>query len=225
MFNINFFAKEETASFWKMGLPEVIDIMAAIISLVAVIIAVCQAKKQLSTSIKMHNQQINLELFDRRMRLLQEISNNHNVNETELVLLFQDDTIIQLYKEMLKEQKDLSSAKFAKKKFDRLCSEKNPSIKEQIEEYEAALERIDLYNPSEYAGKEKEFIEFCNQNAYVTCYDPMGEEVEELNYYKIQQRIFHAENMIVEHREKLKEQIKELIKGQITPVESKDKQL
>lgn len=224
MFNINFFANEETASFWKMGLPEVIDIVAAIISLAAVIIAVCQAKKQLSTSIKMHNQQINLELFDRRMRLLQEISNNHNVNETELDLLFQDDTIKQLYNDILKDQKDLNSAEFAKEEFDRLCSENNPSIKEQIEKYEAALEYINQHNPSEYASKEKEFIEFCNKSTYFICCDPM-EEGKELNYYKIQQRIFHAENMIVEHRKELKKQIEELIKGQITPVESKDKQL
>lgn len=225
MFNINFFANEKTASFWKMGLPEVIDIMAAIISLAAVIIAVCQAKKQLSTSIKMHNQQINLELFDRRMRLLQEISNNHNVNETELDLLFQDDTIKQLYNDMLKEQKELNSAEFAKEEFDRLCSENNPSIKKQIEEYESALEYINLHNPSEYADKKKEFIELCNQNADFTFYDPMKEEVEELNYYKIRQRISYAKNMIDKHRKELKEQMEELIKGQITPVESKDKQL
>lgn len=200
----------------------IINCLTAVGTIAAVAVAVRANKKsneQLVSALRIQEQSKNIDLFDRRLEMIEKISNKDEVSERTLNLLFHSDKkIMDLYSSLtkLREQRDdaeKDDAQFFEhtRESDELGGFRS-EVRMEIQKYEAELSKFDCP-----ATIEQEFKDYCDANVIV-CQDPIDGSTKRLNYYEIYKRMGNINHQIDARTKELCEKMESFVNESIKPL-------
>lgn len=170
-----------------------LGVVASVLGVIATVWAVSVALKanrnaneQLQSALKIQEQAKNVELLDRRMEMITQVSEKEKISIRYLKVFF-DDTIMSKYKEMIGYECDKSQAESDIRYYfqelresDGRGGSKN-DIQATIDDYKRRLiydkENVELW---------KEYEQFCCDNALVLTKSGREEDRKLYNYYELE---------------------------------------
>lgn len=204
----------EVASF----IVEIIGVIATVAAVIVALVANKKATDSLKASLKMHQQSTNIDLFEKRIAVIDEIQNKWKTSERHLILLFNKE-IYNLYKNMLeylykkeKAEQDLYILNINLEEVDGEGGYTSPVA--QLEDYERQLEEYDYPN-----DKVKEFEELCDDYQIVHSVSGKPEDTKVYNYREISNRIAENGAKFDEQKQKLLDSMQKFIQNSISPID------
>ena len=199
----------------------IVTAVSAIVSVVAVWVAICgnrKATEQLEMSSEIQEQSKNVELFDKRMGLLEKIKSEETVSEPALQILFSNAEIIACYKEWQEQLCKFRKAEFDLSQFYRQLDEEH----QDDPEWESAEDKMrQLSEEMEYGSEcrimraTEEFQKLCEVTLPPDY--PEGPPIT-LNYDEINERRRKADTAASDEHEKLENLMEVYIKSSIEKV-------
>lgn len=202
---------------------DIINVISTIVALGAVIVAIvanCKASQSLKYSLKMQEQSKNIDLFEKRVAVIDEIKKNIKTSKLHLDLLF-NDTIANEYKVMLKcwhdnedAYHDLNVYSNAIKVMDGEGGYTSPMA--ELTDAEEMLEKLNY--PTD---KVKDFEALCNK--YQITHSESGEakDIKVYDYKELSDRIALTERQFKDQQNALLELMQNFVKDSISPVDKK----
>lgn len=201
----------------------IVDILGAIATVAAVVVALFanrNANKQLKAALQIQEQSKNVDLFDRRVELVQQIEHDELIYKPALVALFTSD-IVSIFDAM---QNTLTARKTAehdlKVYYDKTRTADGEggfvSIKEEIED---RLSELTRHNFS--VDMEQEFVDFCNSKSIYYSETTQDEDYKKYNYIEIQDRIDTFQTKYESQKRILLEAMHDFISKSIKPLDAK----
>lgn len=152
--------------------------------------AIKQSNQQLQSALKTHEQSKSIDLFDKRVKVIEEIDNYGVTSFQSIKLLFNSNTdIINRFERYKETCMSLNEAITERNEYLRLTKKEDgeggffSEEEEKIHEYERKIKDCD-YSESIV----NEFIEYCNDHTYQGK-DENSDEMKTYNYYEINQKI------------------------------------
>lgn len=207
---------QETISF-------VIDTLCMIATVAAVIVAICANKtssKSLKYSLKVQEQSKNVDLFDKRVSLAEDLKSGKSISELSLKLLF-DDKIFEEYEELKKVYEEKKALEHDRSVYIQNVREPdgaggfyNPV--EDIAELEAKMES---YGKTEES--KKEFEELCKKHQIYYSESGNPEDTKCYNYSEISEKIGNCTIKAKKQLDKVLEEMEESIGDSISSIKLK----
>ena len=203
----------EVASF----VVEVIGVIATVAAVIVALIANKKATDSLNLSLQMQEQSKNVDLFEKRIAIIDEIQNKWKTSERHLILLFNKE-IYNAYRQMLnysdkklKAEQDLYILNSNLEDMDGEGDYTSPIA--QLEDYERQLEEYNYPN-----DKVKEFENLCDDYQIVHSVSGKPEDVKIYNYREISNRIAENGAKFDEQKQILLDLMQKFIEDSISPV-------
>lgn len=211
-------------NWFDFGLPFGWEELSAVATAIAVIVALWANRKttlQMRDTLRAQEQSKNLELFDKRVRIIQSIIANQEVSDLEVQLLFNKE-IVSIYENLqeLKHEEnayrdDLETCKFL---IDVACEQYNqPSPLHEIAQAKWIMEQLDY--PQD---KVAEYEKLCNDNEVSSSYGSDNNECRTYNYKTISDKIAETQGAITICRNKLVTEMTEFVQCSIAPLAAKE---
>lgn len=196
----------------------VIDILSTIATVVAVIVAIVanrKATQSIKYSLKMQEQSKSVDLFDKRIAIIEEIKSNYTTSRLHLDLLFDED----ISKEYANLLDCLTSLTQAKDDLDVYCDNLDAADGEggfvsPVDELENAFEMLEKleFPPDEVSA----FEELCRNHEITFSVSGKKEDVKVYNYKDIIDAINYAQDKLGKQRKKLVKDMQEFVKKSIS---------
>lgn len=201
----------------------VIDTLCMVATVAAVIVAICANKtssKSLKYSLRVQEQSKNVDLFDKRVLLAEDLKSGKSISELSLKLLF-DDEIFEEYEELKKVYQE-------KKAFEHDMSVYIQNVREAdgaggyynpVEDITALEAKMESYGETEES--KKEFEELCkkHQNYYSESGNP--EDSKWYNYSEISQCIGNSTIKANKQLQKVLDEMEKFIDKSISSIKLK----
>ena len=204
----------EVASF----VVEVIGVIATVAAVIVALVANKKATDSLKLSLEMQEQSKNVDLFEKRIAIIDEIQNKEKSSERHLILLFNKEiynlykTMLEYSNEKLKAEQDLYILNSNLKEVDGEGGYTSPVA--QLENYERQLEEYDYPN-----DKVKEFGELCDEYQIVHSVSGKAKDEKVYNYREISNRIAENGAKFDEQKKKLLDSMQKFIQNSISPID------
>ena len=200
----------------------VLNILTSFGTIAAVCVAIYANKKsndQLVSALKIQEQSKNIDLFDKRLELINRISEHKEVSLRELKLLFNSNSeIIAKYLKLSDPIDEFYYAKADLNEFQSLAKEADgeggffSEIEEQIHKYQYQMSLPDCPD-----CVEDEYKAYCASHSFIVK-DKINNEMKELNYYEINQRIENSNIKYEKQTEELCKTMEAFIEKSIEPL-------
>ena len=202
---------------------DIISFISTIVAFVAVIVAIAANKKasqSLNYSLKMQEQSKNIDLFEKRVAVIDEIKKNVKTSELHLELLF-NDTIAKEYRTMLKCWNDNEDAYHDLNVYDDTIEVMDgeggyTSPMAELIDAEKTLEKLNYPD-----DKVKDFEALCSK--YQITHSESGEtkDIKVYNYKELSERIAFTECQFKHQQKALLDIMQCFVKDSISPVDKK----
>ena len=199
---------------------DIINVISIFIAFLAVIVAIisnCKASKSLKKTIEMQEQSKNVDLFEKRIAIIDDIQNKEKTADRPLMLLFNKE-IYNTYKNMLeysdkklKAEQDLFVLNSNLEELDGEGNYTSPIA--QLEDFERNLDEYDY--PDE---KVIEFESLCDNYQIVYSVSGKPEDTKVYNYREISNRIAKNGAKFDEQKQILLDSMQKFIEDSISPV-------
>ena len=207
--------------FLKLDLPLTWEYLGAIATALAVIVALFanhNSNKQLQKTLQMHEQTKNIDLFEKRTSLINEIQENNKTSTLLLELLF-NKSITDEYNFMLEAYNAYLKAKHDLDVYFKIIKEPDGeggyiTPRNEIQAAEQELKRLGY--PSD---KVSEFELLCKK--YEKVYSETGESERLYNYKELSKNIELTSHQFEEEKEKLLDLMKNFIADSISAIDMK----
>lgn len=196
---------------------DIINFISTVVAFVAVIVAIvanCKAKESLEYSLKMQEQSKNVDLFEKRVAIIEALKEEKLISEISLKLLFEN-SVFEEYKKLQKIREEKKSAEHDMRVYE-LCVQVSDGVGgylNPIEDIRALEYKIEHYGETE--ENKKEFEELCEKHQIT--YSEFGEPERSkiYNYIDLSRKIgdknLEAENQLKKLLEKMEKEIAESI--------------
>lgn len=195
----------------------VVEIIGVIATVAAVIVALRANKKaddSIKKSLRMHEQSKNVDLFEKRVELIEELKHSNKISEVKLQLLFDKD-IIKKYNKFKKCLENISDVEHDIFVYQDVV--KTPdgeggytSPLDEILDLEDKLERHNFL-----AEGVKEFEELCKKHEITYC---EFDEPKVYNYKEMRDRLADANKELLHEKETLTIKMQKFVKDSISPI-------
>lgn len=202
---------------------DIINVISTVVALGAVIVAIvanCKASQSLKYSLKMQEQSKNIDLFEKRVAIIDEIKKDIKASELHIELLFDDD-IADEYRSMMNcwhehedAYHDLNVYSDVIEAIDGEGGYTSPLA--ELADAEETLEKLNYP-----ADKVKEFDFLCNKYQIIHSESDMIEDSKVYNYKDLSKRIVFTERQFRDKQEALLDMMQEFVKDSISPVDNK----
>lgn len=200
----------------------VIDIVVAVATVAAVIVALVanyKSSKAIKMSLKIHEQSKNLDLYDKRLALYEDVKNNKNVSDIAVNLLF-DKKIIRCYEKMVlyrKKQREFYFDKIHSEDFAKeiVREEKLEDFRSNILEFKSKMS-----NPECPDSVFDEYRTYCDKFEVEHSFSGKDEDLKVYNYYKCEEQEDKYKELADEKQKELLELIAKFIKESISPIDA-----
>ena len=202
---------------------DIINVISTVVALGAVIVAIvanCKASQSLKYSLKMQEQSKNIDLFEKRVAVINEIKKDIKTSKLHLELLF-NDTIANEYKAMMKcwhdnadAYHDLNVYSDAIEVMDGEGGYTSPMA--ELTDAEETLEKLKYP-----VDKVKEFELLCNKYQITHSESGMTEDIKVYNYKDLSERIASTERQFKDKQKAIIDMMQRFVKDSISPVDKK----
>ena len=200
----------------------IISLLSAIGTIAAVWVAILANKKsnqQLVSALKIQEQAKNIDLFDKRLELIDNITQYGKAPLRELKLLFNSDSkIIKKYMQLSNIKKEIKSAEADLYSFQQMAKKKDgvggfsSEIEDTITNYRVQISQADC--PDTVV---KEYIDYCNLNSFLSTDEDTG-TIKELNYNEILSRLENSEDKYDKQKAELLAMLEKFVEESIKPL-------
>lgn len=200
----------------------VIDIVVAVATVFAVIVALVanhKSSKAIKISLKIHEQSKNIDLYDKRLELYEDVKNNKNVSDIAVRLLF-DKKIVNIYEKMIsyrkKQRESYSNKKWAENFAEEIVREQRlEDFSSKILEFKSKMS-----NPECPDNVFDEYRTYCDKFEVVHSFSGKDEDLKVYNYYKCEEQEDKYKELADEKQKELLELIAKFIKESISPIDA-----
>lgn len=201
----------------------IVDILGTIATVAAVVVAIvanCKANQSLKYSLKMQEQSKNIDLFEKRLAVIDEIKKNTKISKLHLGLLF-NDSIVSEYNKMLEfwnehanAYHDLNVYSDAIEVMDGEGGYTSPMA--EMEDAERIIDELGYP-----ADKVKSFETLCDK--YQISHSESGEakDIKVYNYKELSERIASTKRLFDEQKKVLIDLMQCFVKDSISPIDKK----
>lgn len=205
---------------FDFGLPFGWEELSAVATAVAVIVALWANRKttlQMRDTLRAQEQSKNLELFDKRVKIIHDVEEHQAVSDLEIQLLFTKQIVVAYEKlKKLKSEKDkycddLRTYKFLIEVACENAGEISPLP--QIAQAKWIMEQLDFAK-----DRVEEYERLCKENEISSTYGSDNEEWRTYNYKTISDNIDMAQATIKECEEKLISEMRDFVQASIAPL-------
>lgn len=198
--------------------------LSAVATAVAVIVALWANRKttqQMRDALRAQEQSKNLELFDKRVKIIHDIEEHRDISDLEVQLLFTKE-VVATYENLkkVKSEKDKCCDDLETYKFliDVACeNEGTSSPLPQIAQAKWIMEQ--LHYPQD---RVEEYERLCKENEISSSYGASNEEWRTYNYKTISDNIDKAQESVKECEEKLIAEMRNFVKASIASLVIKE---
>ena len=197
---------------------EVVGVIATVAAVIVALVANKKATDSLKLSLKIQEQSKNVDLFEKRIAIINKLQDDKEISERTLMLLF-NKKIHQEYKTLIEyavdksiAEQDMSVLKFALTISDGEGGYTSPFA--ELEDYERQLEEYDYPN-----NKVKEFEELCDDYQIVHSVSGKPKDAKVYNYREISNRIAENGAKFDEQKQKLLDSMQKFIQNSISPID------
>ncbi len=202
---------------------DIINVVYTLITLgalIAAIVANCKSSASIKNSLKMQEQSKNIELFDRRIALIDEIKVHNSTNVLHLVLLF-NESIKKEYDCFNALLQGLASAHHDMNEYEEMLSHMDGADLystpfDQMADAESILSEHDYP-----ADKVAEFEALCQSYEITKIEKSEGSELKIYNYAELSERISSAQVKLDAQKAKLIKMMQVFVQDSISPVTRK----
>lgn len=193
---------------------EIIGVIATVAAVIVALVANKKANDSIKISIKMQEQSKNVDLFEKRVELIEILKSDNKVSEVKLQLLF-DKYIIKEYdkiKKCLNNISDIEHDIFVYQDVVKTSDGEGgyTSPLDEILDLEDKLERHNF--PAEGV---KEFEELCKKHEITYC---EFDEPKVYNYKEMRDRLADANKELLHEKETLTIKMQKFVKDSISPI-------
>ena len=202
----------------------IIEALCMIATVVAVIVAIVANKtssKSLKYSLKVQEQAKNLDLYEKRVDVVEEIEKNNQTSQMSVKLLF-NESIMRLYNEFQAclvdkrcAEDDFEVYEYVMKKQDGDDAYTSPIA--ELMHYESLLEQYDYPE-----NRMKEFEELCTKNQIVYSETGRQEDYKVYNYMDISKKIGETNRKFNEKKAALLKEMQEFIGNSIASIDCEE---
>lgn len=204
---------------------DIINVISTFVAFIAVIVAIvanCKASKSLKYSLKMQEQSKNIDLFEKRVSIIEEIKQKDKTSKLELELLF-NDCIVKEYKIMLECFNDYLNVSYDIDVYRKIIMDTDGvggyiSPIEELLEVEQTLEKLNYPD-----DKVKDFENLCDK--YQIVYSESGDEkdLKKYNYKELSEKKALSNIRFEKQKKLLLDSMQSFVKNSISPLDKKGK--
>ena len=203
---------------------DIISVISTLVALGAVIVAIvanCKASESLKYSLKMQEQSKNIDLFEKRVAIIDEIKKKGEASKLHLELLF-DNKIVHEYEKTRKCFQYFEEAHHDYYIYGRILEEMDGDgdYTSPLAELQDAMNTLEKLN---YPTKEaKNFEALCYKYQITHSESGEDEDIKVYNYKDLSERIASTETVYKKQRKELLDLMQKFIKNSISPINEKE---
>lgn len=202
---------------------DIVNVVSTLVALGAVIVAIvanCKASQSLKYSLKMQEQSKNIDLFEKRVAVLNEIKQKNETQESLLQLLF-NDKVVEAYHSVQTYVLEKDSLEHDLYVYERtlLTSDNQGGFRSPLAELHQLEQQLEA---SGYpAQKVAEFDELCKKHEIFYSETQKPEDAKLYNYKDLTQKIGKVSHLLDIQKYNLLCYMQDFIKESISPITQK----
>ena len=195
-----------------------IGTIATVAAVIVALVANNKSSKAIKMSLKIQEQSKNVDLYDKRLALYEDVKNNKNVSDVSVKLLF-DKKIVKSYDEMILYRKKQREFHYDKRHAENFAKD---IVREQnLDDFNSKIIEFKskMSNPECPDSVFDEYRTYCDKFEVEHSFSGNEEDAKVYNYYKCEEQESKYKELADKEQTKLLELIAEFIKESISPID------
>ena len=206
----------------KECISMIVDILGTIATVAAVIVAIvanCKASKSIKYSLRIQEQSKNIDLFEKRVSLIDEIQKEGKTDKMVLELLFQEkNEIVEAYNELQKLISTKNDLEYDLDVYEAVCknSDGEGGFVSPVDDMKFFESQLEMSGYPE--DKVKEFEKLCSDNQITYSETGKPEDAKVYNYLDLSNKIGQINTSIENQKKNLLKLMQTFIQQTITSI-------
>ena len=195
-----------------------IGTIATVAAVIVALVANNKSSKAIKMSLKIQEQSKNVDLYDKRLALYEDVKNNKNVSDIAIRLLF-DKAIVNKYEKMILYRKNQRKSNLDKKFAESFAKD---IVREQrLEDFRSKIleYKSKMSNPECPESVFDEYRTYCDKFEVEHSFSGNEEDSKVYNYYKCEEQESKYKELADKTQTELLELIEKFIKESISPID------
>lgn len=196
-----------------------IGTIATVAAVIVALVANNKSSKAIKMSLKIQEQSKNIDLYDKRFALYEDVKNNKNVSDVSVKLLF-DKKIVKSYDEMILYRKKQREFHYDKRHAENFAKD---IVREQnLDDFNSKIKEFKskMSNPECPDSVFDEYRTYCDKFEVEHSFSGKDEDLKVYNYYKCEEQEDKYKELADEKQKELLELIAKFIKESISPIDA-----
>lgn len=196
-----------------------IGTIATVAAVIVALVANNKSSKAIKMSLKIQEQSKNVDLYDKRLALYEDVKNNKNVSDVSVKLLF-DKKIVKSYDEMILYRKKQREFHYDKRHAENFAKD---IVREQnLDDFNSKIIEFKskMSNPECPDSVFDEYRTYCDKFEVEHSFSGNEEDAKVYNYYKCEEQEDKYKELADEKQKELLELIAKFIKESISPIDA-----